>query len=225
MWQPRRQRPGTLDLQEGPRSAWSGRQPSTKNPPASAGDTRDSGSIPGPGRSPEVGNGSPLQFSCLENPTDGGAWQATYSPWGFRESDTHAIPRWAGRSPPLRGQQVPPATGHLHGPLQANLQQQGLRPCCQQRPRRRQSGRQAPSRPSQRACALPLSEAAPSLQPNAVLPAAPCLWPFRKAHGSFSQRAHITDCRQVHEEEEDPQTRERRFFFFFNHHQITEWLL
>ena len=39
----------------------------------SAGDT---GSIPGLGRSPGEGNGTPLQYSCLENPMDGGAWQA-----------------------------------------------------------------------------------------------------------------------------------------------------
>ena len=38
-----------------------------KNPPANAGDTRDAGSIPGSERSPEVGNGKPLQYSCLEN--------------------------------------------------------------------------------------------------------------------------------------------------------------
>ena len=47
------------------------------NLPASAGDTRDVGSIPGQGRSPGVGNGSPLQYSCLENPMDRGAWHAT----------------------------------------------------------------------------------------------------------------------------------------------------
>ena len=35
------------------------------------------GSIPGSGRSPREGNGTPLQYSCLENPMDGGAWQAT----------------------------------------------------------------------------------------------------------------------------------------------------
>ena len=43
------------------------------NPPTNAGDT---GSIPGLGRSPGGGNGTPLQYSCLENPTDRGAWQA-----------------------------------------------------------------------------------------------------------------------------------------------------
>ena len=47
-----------------------------KNPPANAGDTRDVGLIPGSGSSPEVGNGNPLQYSCLENPMDRGAWQA-----------------------------------------------------------------------------------------------------------------------------------------------------
>ena len=38
-----------------------------KNPPANAGDTRDAGLIPGSGRSPGVGNGNPVQYSCLEN--------------------------------------------------------------------------------------------------------------------------------------------------------------
>ena len=37
----------------------------------------DPGSIPGSGKSPGEGNGNPLQHSCLENPMDGGAWQAT----------------------------------------------------------------------------------------------------------------------------------------------------
>ena len=49
---------------------------------------RDLSSIPGWGRSPEGGNGNPLQYSCLENPMDGGAWQATHSPWGCKELDT-----------------------------------------------------------------------------------------------------------------------------------------
>ena len=48
-----------------------------KNLPANAEDTRDVGSIPGSGRSPGVGNGDPLQYSCLENSMEGGAWQAT----------------------------------------------------------------------------------------------------------------------------------------------------
>ena len=48
-----------------------------KNPPASAGDARDAGSIPGLGRSPGGGHGNPLQYSCLGNPMDRGAWWAT----------------------------------------------------------------------------------------------------------------------------------------------------
>ena len=46
-----------------------------KLPPANAGDGTDSGSIPGSGRFFEGGNGNPLQYSCLENPKDRGAWQ------------------------------------------------------------------------------------------------------------------------------------------------------
>ena len=46
------------------------------NPSASAGDTRDTGLTPDSGRSPGGGNGNPLQYSCLENPMDRGAWQA-----------------------------------------------------------------------------------------------------------------------------------------------------
>ena len=42
----------------------------------SACDAGDPGSIPGWGRSPGEGNGNPLQYSCLENPMDGGTWQA-----------------------------------------------------------------------------------------------------------------------------------------------------
>ena len=48
-----------------------------KNLPANAGDIRDVGSTSGSGRSPGVGNGNPLQYFCLENPIDKGAWQAT----------------------------------------------------------------------------------------------------------------------------------------------------
>ena len=44
---------------------------------ASASNARDLGSIPGSGRSPGEGNGNTLQYSCLENPMDRGAWQAT----------------------------------------------------------------------------------------------------------------------------------------------------
>ena len=53
-----------------------------KNQPANAGDVRDSGLIPGLGRAPGGGHGNSLQYSCLENPMDRGAWRA--SPWGHR---------------------------------------------------------------------------------------------------------------------------------------------
>ena len=48
-----------------------------KNPPATSGDIRDMGSIPESGRSPGERNGNPIQYSCLEYPTDRGAWWAT----------------------------------------------------------------------------------------------------------------------------------------------------
>ena len=52
---------------------------------ASACNAGDMGLIPGSGRSPGEGNGNPLQYSCLENPMDEGAWQATVH--GVAESD------------------------------------------------------------------------------------------------------------------------------------------
>jgi len=48
-----------------------------KNPPANAGDKRDGGSVPGLGRSSGEGHGNPLQYSCLEDLMDRGAWWAT----------------------------------------------------------------------------------------------------------------------------------------------------
>ena len=57
-----------------------------KNLPAKAGDTRDVGLIPGSGKCPGVGNGNPLQYSCLEVPMDRGAWQATVQ-GGHKELD------------------------------------------------------------------------------------------------------------------------------------------
>ena len=47
-----------------------------KNLPADAGNITDAGSIPGSGRSPGGGHGNPLQYSCLGNPMDRGAWGA-----------------------------------------------------------------------------------------------------------------------------------------------------
>ena len=57
-----------------------------KNPPAYAGDARDSGSITGSGRSPGGGNGSLFQYSCLKNPMDRRSLEG-YSPWGRRNLD------------------------------------------------------------------------------------------------------------------------------------------
>ena len=51
-----------------------------KTLPANAGDVRDAGLIPGSGSSPGGGNGNSLQYSCLENPIDRGAWQTMGSP-------------------------------------------------------------------------------------------------------------------------------------------------
>ena len=48
-----------------------------KNRPDNAGDIGDAGSVLGLERSPGEGNGNPLQYSCLGNPVDSGAWQAT----------------------------------------------------------------------------------------------------------------------------------------------------
>ena len=66
-----------------------------KNSPAKEGEAWDVGSIPGSGRSPEGGHGNPLQYSCLENPMNRGAWQATVhsisnSQTQLKQSDMHA---------------------------------------------------------------------------------------------------------------------------------------
>ena len=53
---------------------------------ANAGDIRDTGSVSGSGRFPGGGHGNPLQYSCLENPMDRGAWWATVH--GVTESQT-----------------------------------------------------------------------------------------------------------------------------------------
>ena len=47
-----------------------------KNPAASVGEIRDTSLRPGSGRSPRGGHGNPLQYSCLKNPMDRGAWRA-----------------------------------------------------------------------------------------------------------------------------------------------------
>ena len=57
-----------------------------KTLPASAGGAKDAGSVPGLGRYPGMGNGNPLQYSCLENSMDRGAWWALVLK-GHKESD------------------------------------------------------------------------------------------------------------------------------------------
>ena len=64
-----------------------------KNPLANAGDARDTGLIPGLGRSPGERNGKPLQYSCLENPHEQRSL-AGYSPWvsqRVRHNSTHIL--------------------------------------------------------------------------------------------------------------------------------------
>ena len=68
-----------------------------KNLPANAGDIRDAGLIPGSGRSPRGGHGSPLQYSCLENPLDRGPWWAmvhrvTKNKTRLKQLSMHASP-------------------------------------------------------------------------------------------------------------------------------------
>ena len=58
-----------------------------KNPPANAGHTGVTVSIPGPGRCPGEGNGNLLQYSCLGNPMDRGGWQATVHVGVIKELD------------------------------------------------------------------------------------------------------------------------------------------
>ena len=60
-----------------------------KNLPADAGDPRDVGSVPGLGKSSGEGHGHPLQYSCLENPMDRGAWWITVH--RVTESDTSEV--------------------------------------------------------------------------------------------------------------------------------------
>ena len=60
-----------------------------KNPPVNAREVRDMGLIPGSWRCREGGHGHPLQYSCLENLTDRGAWRTTV--YGVAESDTTEV--------------------------------------------------------------------------------------------------------------------------------------
>ena len=99
-----------------------------KNLPASAGDVRDTGSIPGSGRSPGGRHSNPLQYSCLENPMDRGAWRVTVH--RVAQSDTaeatartqlHA--RTSSRHPMCTGCQWPRPTPGVGGPHYPHLQE------------------------------------------------------------------------------------------------------
>ena len=63
-----------------------------KNLSANAGDIRHAGLIPGSGRSPGEGQGNPLEYFCLENPMDRGAW---LSPWSHKDSDMTKVTQCA----------------------------------------------------------------------------------------------------------------------------------
>ena len=67
------------------------------------------GSIPGLGRSPGGGTGNPLQYSCLENRMDGGAWWAAYSPWGLKGTERLTLSLCLGSSAATGG-------AHTHPP-------------------------------------------------------------------------------------------------------------
>jgi len=62
-----------------------------KEPPPSAGNIRDAGSIPGSGRSPGGGHDNPLQYSCLENHMDRGAWQGLHRVRHDRSDLAHTV--------------------------------------------------------------------------------------------------------------------------------------
>ena len=65
-----------------------------KNLPANAGDAGDVGSIPGSGRSPGGGNDNPLQYACLRNSTDRGAWRATVHGVANKLDTTKRLTLW-----------------------------------------------------------------------------------------------------------------------------------
>ena len=92
-----------------------------KNPPANPGDSRNPSLIPGSGGSPGGRHGNPLQYPCLENPTDRSL--VGYSPWGGEESDTtewlssHAIiVTWCMHRP------ASPCFPHMPSPRQQSFQ-------------------------------------------------------------------------------------------------------
>ena len=88
-----------------------------KNPPANAGDIRDTGSIPGSGRSPKGGNDNPLQYSCLRNSMDGGTWRVTVH--GVTELNT--TQQLNNKSSPVRHDQERPRYYSLSSDLHSGI--------------------------------------------------------------------------------------------------------
>ena len=99
-----------------------------KNPPINAGSLRDAGSISGLRRSPGGGHGNPLQYSCLENPVDRGAWRATVH--GVTKSQTRLSSQ---RTTVLYFSPLSPdcLRGRLwtYPPLHTQHQDSAVRPC------------------------------------------------------------------------------------------------
>ena len=65
-----------------------------KESACNTGDAGDRSSMSGLGRSSGGGHGYSLQYSCLENPMDRGAWWATYSPWGYKELNMTEVTKY-----------------------------------------------------------------------------------------------------------------------------------
>ena len=82
--------------------------PVVKNPPANAGDIRDVGSIPVLGGASGGGHGTPLQYSCLENPMDRGAWGATVHRVAQSQTRLKWLSMQAHRLKSCRGQSLWP---------------------------------------------------------------------------------------------------------------------
>ena len=93
-----------------------------KNLAVNAGDTRQVGSIPGLGSSPREENGSPLQYSCLKNPMDRGAWWAKVC--GVTESDTTEITHVHTHTHPNRYIQT-----HMHSSIHHLSSPLSIHPC------------------------------------------------------------------------------------------------
>ena len=88
-----------------------------KNLPANAREVSDTGLIPGSGKSPEEGNGNPLQYSCLENPRIHGQRSlAGYSPWDRKELDMTVVTQHASMHFKKNRTGTKQTSGHVIGP-------------------------------------------------------------------------------------------------------------